>query len=58
MKVDERTEHRRTERLELRPLTMDDLAALALIYRDSEVRKYFPEGTLTYEQTREGLEWI
>ena len=47
-----------TERLELRPLTMDDLDALALIYRDSEVRKYFPEGTLTYEQTREELEWI
>jgi RimJ/RimL family protein N-acetyltransferase len=47
-----------TERLDLRPLTMDDLDALALIYRDSEVRKYFPEGTLTYEQTREELEWI
>jgi ribosomal-protein-alanine N-acetyltransferase len=47
-----------TERLELRPLTMNDLDALALIYRDSEVRKYFPEGTLTYEQTREELEWI
>jgi ribosomal-protein-alanine N-acetyltransferase len=47
-----------TERLELRPLTMNDLDALALIYRDSEVRKYFPEGTLTYEQTRAELEWI
>ena len=43
-----------TERLALRHLTMDDLDALALIYRDSEVRKYFPEGTLT----REELEWI
>jgi ribosomal-protein-alanine N-acetyltransferase len=47
-----------TERLELRPLTMDDLDALAPIYRDPEVRKYFPEGTLTSEQTREELEWI
>ena len=47
-----------TERLELRPLTMGDLDALALIYRDPDVRKYFPEGTLTYEQTREELEWI
>jgi [ribosomal protein S5]-alanine N-acetyltransferase len=47
-----------TERLELRPFTMDDLDALALIYRDPEVRKYFPEGALTYEQTREELEWI
>jgi [ribosomal protein S5]-alanine N-acetyltransferase len=47
-----------TERLELRPLTMNDLDALALIYRDPEVRKYFPEGALTYEETREELEWI
>ena len=47
-----------TERLELRPLTMDDLDALALIYSDPEVRKYFPEGTLTHVQTREELEWI
>ena len=37
---------------------MDDLDALAHIYRDPEVRKYFPEGILTYEQTKEELEWI
>jgi ribosomal-protein-alanine N-acetyltransferase len=37
---------------------MDDLDALAVIYRDPEVRKYFPEGTLTHEQTRDELEWI
>ena len=42
----------------LRRLTMDDLGALAAIYRDADVRKYFPEGTLTYEQTKEELEWI
>ena len=47
-----------TERLELRPLAMDDLDALALIYADPEVRKYFPEGTLTREETREELAWI
>jgi ribosomal-protein-alanine N-acetyltransferase len=47
-----------TQRLALRRLTMDDLDALAVIYRDPEVRKYFPEGILTYEQTREELEWI
>jgi len=58
MKVDDEPSIVETERLELRPLTMNDLDALALIYRDSEVRKYFPEGTLTYEQTREELEWI
>ena len=42
----------------LRRLTLDDLGALAAIYRDADVRKYFPEGTLTYEQTKEELEWI
>lgn len=47
-----------TERLVLRRLTMDDLDALAAIYRDPEVRRYFPEGTLTYQETREELEWI
>ena len=47
-----------TERLALRLLTLDDLDALAAIYRDKDVRKYFPEGTLTREQTKEELEWI
>jgi ribosomal-protein-alanine N-acetyltransferase len=37
---------------------MDDLDALFVLYRDPEVRKYFPEGTLTYEETKEELEWI
>jgi ribosomal-protein-alanine N-acetyltransferase len=37
---------------------MDDLDALAEIYSDADVRKYFPEGTLTRDQTREELEWI
>ncbi len=47
-----------TERLILRHLTMADLDALAALYADPEVRRYFPEGTQTYEQTREELEWI
>jgi ribosomal-protein-alanine N-acetyltransferase len=47
-----------TERLALRRLTMDDLDALAEIYRDEKARRYFPEGTLTREETREELEWI
>jgi ribosomal-protein-alanine N-acetyltransferase len=47
-----------TERLILRRLTMADLDALAALYRDPEVRRYFPDGTQTYEQTREELEWI
>jgi ribosomal-protein-alanine N-acetyltransferase len=47
-----------TERLVLRRLTMDDLDPLAALYRDPEVRRYFPDGTRTYEQTREELEWV
>jgi ribosomal-protein-alanine N-acetyltransferase len=47
-----------TERLTLRRLTTRDLDALAAIYADPEVRRFFPEGTLTYEETREELEWI
>ena len=47
-----------TERLALRRLTLNDLDALAAIYSDEDVRQYFPEGILTYEQTREELEWI
>jgi len=47
-----------TERLILRRLTMNDLDALAAIYADEEVRRFFPEGTLSREETREELEWI
>ncbi|HEY7761869.1 MAG TPA: GNAT family N-acetyltransferase [Actinomycetota bacterium] len=47
-----------TERLLLRRLTLEDLDALAALYADPEVRRYFPEGTLTREETREELEWI
>jgi ribosomal-protein-alanine N-acetyltransferase len=47
-----------TKRLILRRLTIDDLDALFTLYRDPEVRRYFPEGTLTYEETKEELEWF
>ena len=47
-----------TERLILRRLTLDDLDDLFALYRDPEVRRYFPEGTLTYDETKEELEWI
>lgn len=47
-----------TERLLLRELTMADVDPLAALYRDPEVRRYFPDGTRTYEQTREELAWI
>jgi ribosomal-protein-alanine N-acetyltransferase len=47
-----------TERLILRCLTTADLDALAVLYADPEVRRYFPDGVRTYEQTREELQWI
>lgn len=47
-----------TPRLLLRQLTMDDLDALAALYRDPDVRRYFPDGTLTHDEAREELAWI
>jgi ribosomal-protein-alanine N-acetyltransferase len=47
-----------TDRLILRHLVPDDLDALFALYRDPLIRQYFPEGTLTYEETREELEWF
>lgn len=36
---------------------MDDLDELFTLYQDLEIRKYFPEGILSYEDTKEELEW-
>lgn len=47
-----------TRRLLLRRLQQADLAALYALYRDPDVRKYYPDGTRTLEQTREELEWF
>ena len=47
-----------TERLVLRRLVPEDIAALHALYRDPVVRRYFPDGTRTLEQTREELEWF
>jgi len=47
-----------TERLILRRLLPEDLDDLFALYRDPEIRRYFPEGTLTYEETQEELEWF
>lgn len=53
-----------TDRLCLRRLVPDDLDALYSLYRDPEMRLYFPpegsspDGTLTLEETREELEWF
>src|SRR5215204_3874146 len=47
-----------TERLRLREFRQSDLARLFELYRDPDIRRYFPDGTRTYEQTREELEWF
>jgi len=47
-----------TDRLILRHLLPDDLDRLFTLYTDPEIRRYFPEGTLTYEETKEELEWF
>ena len=47
-----------TQRLTLRRLVPDDLDDLYRLYRDPEIRRYFPEGTLTYAETKEELEWF
>jgi ribosomal-protein-alanine N-acetyltransferase len=47
-----------TERLILRRFVPGDLGRLYALYRDPEVRRYFPEGTLTWAETREELEWF
>ena len=46
-----------TNRLVLRHLVMDDLDELFALYRDPEIRRYFPEGVLNFEETKEELEW-
>lgn len=47
-----------TDRLILRRLEPGDLDPLHALYSDSETRKYFPDGTRTYEETKEELEWF
>jgi ribosomal-protein-alanine N-acetyltransferase len=47
-----------TKRLLFRRLEMSDLDDLYALYSDPEVRKYFPEGTLSREETKEELEWF
>lgn len=47
-----------TSRLILRHFERDDLDNLYALYSDPEIRRYFPEGTLTREETLEEIEWF
>ena len=48
----------KTPRLVLRHLISTDLEDLYALYCDPEIRQYFPEGTLTIDETKEELEWF
>ncbi len=47
-----------TPRLLLRHLLPGDLEDLFALYSDQEIRRYFPEGTLTYQETKDELDWF
>lgn len=47
-----------TDRVILRRLRMDDLNDLAALYADPDVRRYFPEGTLSRDETARELAWF
>jgi RimJ/RimL family protein N-acetyltransferase len=47
-----------TERLILRCFVPNDLDDLFELYQDEEIRRYFPEGVLSFDQTKEELEWF
>ena len=47
-----------TNRLLLRHLEREDLEPLYALYRDPEIRRYYPDGTRTLEQTKEELDWF
>jgi len=45
-------------RLVLRHLEPRDLDALAALYADADIRRHYPDGVRTREETREELEWF
>ncbi len=47
-----------TERLILRHLLTEDLGPLFQLYRDPTIRRYFPDGTLTRDETLQEIEWF
>lgn len=47
-----------TPRLLLRHLEPGDLPALAALYADPDIRRHYPDGTRTLDETRAELEWF
>ncbi|MDP9138241.1 MAG: GNAT family N-acetyltransferase [Pseudomonadota bacterium] len=46
-----------TPRLILRKFREDDLDDLCVLYADHDIRRYFPDGVLNRDQTKEELDW-
>jgi len=46
-----------TPRLLLQHLELRDVQELYSLYKDIEIRRYFPDGVLSYDDTKEELEW-
>jgi len=46
-----------TPRLLLRHLVPQDLDSLYALYKDPDMRRFFPEGTLSFEDTKRELAW-
>ena len=46
-----------TPRLLFRHLKLHDVQELYALYQDIDIRRYFPNGVLSYEDTKEELEW-
>ena len=47
-----------TERLVLRHLEPHDLEPLYALYRDPEMRQFYPDGTRTLNETRQEVDWF
>jgi [ribosomal protein S5]-alanine N-acetyltransferase len=47
-----------TQRLLLRRFEPADLAPLYALYSDAEIRRYYPDGTRTLQETKEELDWF
>lgn len=47
-----------TQRLLFRPLTLNDLDDLYTLYNNPNVKKYVYQASMTYEETKEELEWM
>jgi len=47
-----------TDRLLLRHLVLEDLDELFVLYSNPEIRRYFPDGIKSYEDTKEEMEWF